>query len=634
MRVFAVDTETFLTRPGKTAPELVCVTVATCPLDRIGEFVRTGHGAEVWIFDRDRGLEIFRGLLRDPDVLIVGHSFAFDSSVFAAADPDAIGALFDAYDADRIADTALREKLINLSRGELKQGAIVVNGAQLSGYSLARLAWNRFQVDRTAVKGPDAWRTNYHRLDGVPIEDWPIDAVEYPKGDAVDTLRVYWSQQFENNPTLCDEYRQTRKAFGLRLAEAWGLRTDVQAVETARDHFKKTLFDADNALIAAGLMRRDGTMNQSALRDRIAADFYARGLRAPSTPGGAVKMDADTLRECHDPALQTLVASQEARDFLSDWLPLLMRGTERPIHASYDSLQENARTSTRPNVQNFPRKGKVRACFVPRPGYDYCSNDYNQLEACAFSQTCLWTVGRSDMAHAIRTGQDIHSRIGSRMAGVPYDEFVRRRKAGDPECVNIRQTSKPVNFGYMGGMGPAKMAAAVWKQAKIRISEAQAKMYRNAWQREWSEAQPYFDHVNRQIGARNGTTSIVQFGSGRIRGRVTFTETCNGYFSALANDGAGDAVFRVSREMYADPRSPLYGSRIAVFPHDEIVAEVPHEVAHEAGYRLSAVMNETMQRWIPDVPITSEPALMRRYYKGAETVKDANGRLAIWEPPA
>jgi DNA polymerase-1 len=644
MRVFAVDTETHLIRPGKNAPELVCVTIATCPPERVAHFVRTGEGAERWIFDRDRGIEVYRDLLRQPDTLIVGQNFAFDSGVFGAADSGLLPAIFDAYAADRIADTMIREKLLNLSRGELKQGNLIVNGATLTGYSLARIVWNRFRVDRTAVKGADAWRTRYHELDGVPLDEWPIEAVDYAQDDATDTLRAYYSQQFEGNPTLCDEFRQTRKAFGLRLAEAHGLRTDLQAVEEAADHFKKVTIEADGGLIAAGLMRRDGSMNQAALRERIAADFASRGLAAPTTPikakdggtrsGGAVKLDVDTLRECHDPALRLLVTSQEARDFLSDWLPLLMRGTERPIHASYDSLQENARTSTRPNVQNFPRKGVVRSCFVPRAGFDYCSNDFNQVEACAFAQACLWTVGRSDMADAIRNGQDIHSRIGSRIMGIPYADFVRRRKAGDPDCVNIRQTSKPVNFGYMGGMGPAKMAAAVWKQAKIRISEAQARMYRGAWLREWSEAGAYFEHVNGLIGGRNGTTTIRQFGSGRVRGNVTFTETCNGFFSAIANDGAGDAVFQVSREMYAVPASPLFGSRIAVFPHDEIVAEVPREIGHEAGYRLSAVMNATMQRWIPDIPISSEPALMRRYYKGAETVKDANGRLTIWEPDA
>lgn len=644
MQVFAVDTETFLFRPGMNAPELVCVTIATCAQDRIAEFVRTGHGAQKWIFERDRGLEVYRDLLRQPDVLIVGQNFAYDNSVFGAADSSILPAVFNAYAADRIADTMLREKLLNLSRGELKQGDLIVNGAKLTGYALARIVWNRFRVDRTAVKGPDAWRTNYHRLAGVPLEQWPEDAIDYAQDDAIDTLRAYFAQQFEGNPTLVDEYRQTRKAFSLRLAECWGLRTDIEAVEDAAAHFKKTVFEADNGLIAAGLMRPNGSMNQAALRDRIAADFIARGLRPPTTPikskedgstsGGAVKMDADTLRECHDPALQLLVTSQEARDFLSDWLPLLMRGTERPIHTSYDSLQENARTSTRPNVQNFPRKGKVRSCFIPRAGYDYCSNDYNQVEACAFAQTCIWTVGRSDMAEAIRRGQDIHARIGSRIMGISYDEFVQRKKAGDPEVLSVRQTSKPVNFGYMGGMGPAKMAASVWKQAKIRISEAQARMYQNAWKREWSEAPAYFEFVNGLIGGRNASTTIRQFVSGRIRGNVIFTETCNGYFSALANDGAGDALFNVSREMYAEPRSPLYGSRIAVFPHDEIVAEVPHEIAHEAGYRLSAVMNETIQRWMPDVPISSEPALMRRYYKGAETVKDRNGRLTIWEPAA
>ena len=43
-------------------------------------------------------------------------------------------------------------------------------------------------------------------------------------------------------------------------------------------------------------------------------------------------------------------------------------------------------------------------------------------------------------------------------------------------------------------------------------------------------------------------------------------------------------------------------------------------------------MVETARAWIPDVQVHAEPVLMRRWYKDAETVRDAGGRLVEWRP--
>ena len=68
-----------------------------------------------------------------------------------------------------------------------------------------------------------------------------------------------------------------------------------------------------------------------------------------------------------------------------------------------------------------------------------------------------------------------------------------------------------------------------------------------------------------------------------------------------------------------------------IVPHDEIIAEVPEHRAHEAAERLAAVMHDTAAANCPDVPIVVEPALMRRWYKGAKTTRDGAGRLVVWE---
>lgn len=113
--------------------------------------------------------------------------------------------------------------------------------------------------------------------------------------------------------------------------------------------------------------------------------------------------------------------------------------------------------------------------------------------------------------------------------------------------------------------------------------------------------------------------------------------TGNTFFQGLAADGAKHAGFNIARECYLeDPYgegpTDLYGCRTVLFLHDEFILEVPEERAHDACMRLCYVMERSMRDYIPDVMVRAEPALMRRWYKGAEIMHDENGRLIPWEP--
>ncbi|WP_177233551.1 hypothetical protein [Stigmatella erecta] len=46
-------------------------------------------------------------------------------------------------------------------------------------------------------KNPLAWRLRYGELDGIPVECWPVEAVEYPKRDARHTIDVFFKQEEE-----------------------------------------------------------------------------------------------------------------------------------------------------------------------------------------------------------------------------------------------------------------------------------------------------------------------------------------------------------------------------------------------------------------------------------------------------
>jgi hypothetical protein len=83
-------------------------------------------------------------------------------------------------------------------------------------------------------------------------------------------------------------------------------------------------------------------------------------------------------------------------------------------------------------------------------------------------------------------------------------------------------------------------------------------------------------------------------------------------------------------------RSPLYGTRIWDFVHDQIIGAAPAVLAPAAADRLGELMTERYNLVTPDVPIKpgkTEGCVMRVWSKGAEPVRDAvTKKLVAWEP--
>jgi hypothetical protein len=201
------------------------------------------------------------------------------------------------------------------------------------------------------------------------------------------------------------------------------------------------------------------------------------------------------------------------------------------------------------------------------------------------------------------------------------------------------------------------------------------------WRRQWPENEAYFtfvkdclDHgmvitsealdrwpwarAHFQPGQRLAPGEIMQHVSCRIRQLDTgtkespFCSGANGFFQALLAELAKEAHRQITRECYdrtyrvpdllhensvrsifGGAESPLYGSRIPAFQHDEVIGEHPSSVAHEAATRISEVMRDTMRLRCPDLADAAEvePTLMPRWYKSAEKVIH-NDRLVPWTP--
>src|SRR5690606_15519917 len=146
-----------------------------------------------------------RDILEDTSIELGGHNGVFDWAVWAAKWPDLIELIFDAYDANRIIDSQVRQKLIDIARGEYRGYRNGITGAWVEHkYHLADLA-RRYNYPVELDK--DTWRLRYHELYDLPVAEWPEGARDYSRHDALST---YWvlRHQDEYAQFLVDQHRQ------------------------------------------------------------------------------------------------------------------------------------------------------------------------------------------------------------------------------------------------------------------------------------------------------------------------------------------------------------------------------------------------------------------------------------------
>lgn len=616
------DSETYRIVRGRKAPKLVC-----------GSFY-DDRTASSNLLMREHYLDQLERYLRDPQALLVGHNLAYDLAVAAEARPDLMPLIFAKLDDDGCYDTLVAELLINIRFGTFDFDH---RTGKKPTYSLDALAQKHLGESIEGKHGPDSWRLEYHRLDGVPIDEYPPDAANYARLDAVYPVRVRAAQVAAyQSPDL---FNQVRAAFALHLSACWGIRTDGQMVEALEARLREAVDEANKRLMAVGFVRPDGSRDMKAIQARVS---QAYGGRPPLTNTGKPKTDAETLNESGDEDLEALAEIAADNKELSAFVPLLYGGVRYPITSEPNVLVGTGRTSWRkPNLQQQPRRSGVRECYVPRPGHYFCSVDYSIAELRALAQILLNLFGWSRMAEAFQAGRELHLETASDLLGMSYEQALAQKKLASVK--DARQIAKAENFGFPGGLGAKTFVAFAKANYNIRLAPTmdesieRAKTLKRMWLTRYPEMNDYFKWVSTRMEMGGGRCEYEHPGSKRIRAGLGFCDGCNTPFQGLVADAAKPAFYAISRECYTGvmpngKRSPLAGSRPVIFIHDETFAEVPIPQAHEAAYRISEIMIEHMERLTPDIPVLAEPALMERWYKDAEAVFDANGQLIPWRP--
>jgi DNA polymerase-1 len=273
-----------------------------------------------------------------------------------------------------------------------------------------------------------------------------------------------------------------------------------------------------------------------------------------------------------------------------DALPALINTRTGRIHTTFhQAVAATGRlSSSDPNLQNIPIKGpmgpRIRAAFVPEPGYALLSADYSQIEL----RILAHLSGDERLLEAFRTDRDVHTDTARTLFNLPADAITPA----------MRRAAKTVNFGIVYGISPFGLSE------QLGVSQGEAKRYID-------EYFVYFSGVRRFVDAtieKARTDGFVTTLLGRKRpipelaspipAQRSFGErsAVNSPIQGSAADIIKLAMINIDRRLERE----RLDARMLLQVHDELV----FEVAHADVDALKALVKTEMEGAYPlSVPI-------------------------------
>jgi hypothetical protein len=437
---------------------------------------------------------------------------------------------------------------------------------------------------------------------------------------------------------LLSEAVQVRAAIALAAVERCGIHLDIEQLEAVRAAFLADVKCLGGAFEAAApvadeglfddrlsLLKRDKegnvkitatgapSLHQKRFMTVLAAIGEQVGIEIPTTDTGRLTLSMEFWDQHRDKhpligAFGDLVNRAAGGRILNQ----LRHPHEHP---RYGVMVITGRTScSRPNVQQVPKRGGLRELFIPSEGHVFLGIDYSAIELVTLARVCLHRYGESRLAEVLRDGQDPHALTAASMCGMKARKFLAMKKSNPKEYNRLRAAAKAVNFGVPGGLGPDGLIDYARNVFGVVMTREDAERFRNAL---IDDTYPELRRYLREDADR------VHVLTGRVRADVHYTEGKNTPFSGLAADGAKQAMFNLTAA----------GFHLVAFIHDEFLMELPEDDDHTArAVEIERICIDAMQTVVGDLPVKCEYALMRRWSKDAEAVRDKDGRLLVWEP--
>jgi len=152
-----------------------------------------------------------------------------------------------------------------------------------------------------------------------------------------------------------------------------------------------------------------------------------------------------------------------------------------------------------PNLQNMPRNPFLRAIVGAPDGYSLIEADYSQIPL----RVAAMLAHETNMLRVFHEGRDIHREVAVDLTG----------KLAEDVTSEERKMAKPVNFGFLYGMGWEKFITYARDNYEVNFTDEEAMAARETFFRKWPKLLAWHERQRRLV-RRYGR---VQSPIGRVR---------------------------------------------------------------------------------------------------------------------
>jgi DNA polymerase-1 len=273
----------------------------------------------------------------------------------------------------------------------------------------------------------------------------------------------------------------------------------------------------------------------------------------------------------------------------ADALPTLINPATGRIHTSFNQLvaATGRLSSSNPNAQNIPVRTelgrRIRAAFVPEPGWRFLAADYSQIEL----RILAHVSGEESLIEAFRRGEDIHARTASEVFGVEL-EAVTPEQRGIAKTTNFAVIYGVTAFGLSRGLDMSpKQAQEFLDRFFARHPKVKAYLARTV-----AEGRER-GFVSTLLGRRRYLPEL-RSGNPNLRGFGERMAT-NAPIQGTAADLIKIAMVRMARELDAHRLE----SRMLLQVHDELLFEAPPAELERLQALATQVMESAMSFDVP-----------------------------------
>ncbi len=475
--ILALDTETTLITADGEVPALVLATASdgerhvVIEAGQVADFI-VAHGHHTLVF----------------------HNAGFDFWVLEqhcrqSNRQDASEVLFRMARGHQLRDTMLLDSLLRLAQ----------KGDRPVPRDLGTLAEEYAEI---VLDKNDPYRQRYGEIQGQLLAQVEPGFLSYAIKDAIATIYVYaglfvpaqdvmeahcdlYDPALAANFGLLTEQVQVQAAIALAAISHNGLCVDQQGLARLRKELQQRRDD----LVTQLDQIVQGDRMLSALKDVEGDSIFQRDKQGP------IKLTDTGAPRCHRKALQAVLRAigdqlkqsgvdakvpqteksgelsqktehwaplRDKHPFIRQWLELneltkLLQFTQLEVdcvHPRYQVMVRTGRTScAKPNIQQLPRNGGIRECFVASPGHYLLAIDYEFIELRTLAAICEHRYGKSKLADVIRDSIDPHCYTAALIRGMSLEAFMQLKDTDPATFKNDRQRAKAVNFGVPGGLG-------------------------------------------------------------------------------------------------------------------------------------------------------------------------------------